>query len=316
MIPPPWRTATRSPPPEVDSPEENGENGDSEDHSGEPTSNTGNSDPAEHSSGLVTHDDDGEGRRSNGGNGRRDRQRRRLANVTKKTQLNGGARVAAAEEIEGDTDAYGRWTPPHHHHHHHHQSRATSITKTPASAQTTTATTPRRVLPARAAKGQPGEEAPGISGSSGSSRSIHMKQPMHDDAKLSFNQDARETTGRTDERLLVGDEGVEEPAAGEGRSEAKEMDDGGGAAATLPPDFIPNVAFANSTSIRFVFTARLDPAPPSSSGNGEGERRRVRFRYMYMYYCQAERKFVQGNGPKSAKPFAVRVDHGQLGPLH
>lgn len=219
---------------------------------------------------METHDDDGEGAASNGDNGRRERQRRRLANVTgKKTPLSGRARAAAI--VVGDADSFGGWTPPPPP--PHYQSRALSIPTTSASATATTGTNQGGIVLARAAEDEPGEKAH-IDGSS--SGTIHLKQQPHNDAGVAFNQSAHATTGRRGERLLDEGEEVEEPAAGEGGLEAKEMADGGGAAvaaaaAALPLDFIPNVAFENATSVRFVFTARLDLAPPSSNGNGEGE---------------------------------------------
>lgn len=60
-------------------------------------------------------------------------------------------------------------------------------------------------------------------------------------------------------RILVEDE--------EGGQEGKEGDE---VAATLPLGFIPDASFENATSVRFVFSARLNPAPPSSSGSGKG----------------------------------------------
>ncbi|CAN0286099.1 unnamed protein product, partial [Ectocarpus sp. 8 AP-2014] len=61
-----------------------------------------------------------------------------------------------------------------------------------------------------------------------------------------------------DEEETVGDE--------EGGGE----EDDGLAAAALPAGFIPEAAFDDAPSVRFVFSARLDPAPTSSKGNKKG----------------------------------------------
>lgn len=63
------------------------------------------------------------------------------------------------------------------------------------------------------------------------------------------------------------------PSGGAGAlddAEGQEIDEGDVAQPPLPAGFIPNVAFENATSVRFVFSARLDPAPSlSRGGNGE-----------------------------------------------
>lgn len=66
------------------------------------------------------------------------------------------------------------------------------------------------------------------------------------------------------------DEDESEGGADGGSSAEEEEEEEAGA---LPSGFIPNVAFENATSVRFVFSARLDPPSSSlssSSGTGSG----------------------------------------------
>lgn len=61
-----------------------------------------------------------------------------------------------------------------------------------------------------------------------------------------------------------------------GKEEASKTDGAEEEPATLPPEFIPDVAFDEAPSVRFVFSARLDPvhSPPGASRNRGHKRRK------------------------------------------
>ncbi|CAB1098907.1 unnamed protein product [Ectocarpus sp. CCAP 1310/34] len=76
-------------------------------------------------------------------------------------------------------------------------------------------------------------------------------------------------TSGSEGRRRVDALGDEEGNVGEEEGGGEE-DDGLAAAATLPPGFIPEAAFDDAPSVRFVFSARLEPAPTSSKGGKKG----------------------------------------------
>ncbi|CAM9543768.1 unnamed protein product, partial [Ectocarpus sp. 12 AP-2014] len=85
-------------------------------------------------------------------------------------------------------------------------------------------------------------------------------------ASIGGGGEQQSRTSGSDRRRRVDALQDEEGTAGEEEGGGEE-DDGLEAAATLPPGFIPEAAFDDAPSVRFVFSARLEPAPMSSKGD-------------------------------------------------
>lgn len=121
-----------------------------------------------------------------------------------------------------------------------------------------------------------GVSATGEEAGTGFEMSSLMTEPSRVQPTVARGAEAgRDTNGRglsqVDGLEDTQEQGAPSGAAGAlDDAEGEEIEEGDEAQPPLPAGFIPTVAFENATSVRFVFSARLDPAPSRSrAGNGE-----------------------------------------------